>query len=94
MISSSKRKIQKTNRFSKDIKKLPTNVQRSTFDITNKLAINIFDPDLNIKKLTGFEKNFLVIVMKDYRLIFTYDAENLYLLRIGHRKNIYRKHEL
>jgi addiction module RelE/StbE family toxin len=94
MTSSSKRKIQKTKRFSKDIKRLPSHVQKSAFDISIELSENIVSPKLKIKKLTGFEDIYRVVVIKDYRMIFSYDKDNIYLLRIGHRKEIYRKFEI
>ncbi|HDL17426.1 MAG TPA: hypothetical protein ENH29_00055 [Bacteroidetes bacterium] len=92
--SSIKRKIQKTNRFARDIKKLSSEVQEEAYKITVKLSFNIFDPDLRVKKLIGFDRIYRVVIMKEYRLIFSFDEENIYLLRIGHRKDIYKKIEI
>ena len=92
--SSPKRTIQKTNRFSRDLKKLSVSIQREAFGISQQLAENTFSPTLNIRSMTGFKGVYRVVVLKDYRMIFSYDAEQLYLLRIGHRRDIYRKLEL
>jgi len=92
--SSSKRRIQKTKRFTRDIKKLSQAIQREAFTISQQLAENIFHPELNIRRMTGFKGIFRVVVMTDYRMIFSFDSDTLYLLRIGHRKDIYRNLEL
>lgn len=93
-ISSNKRSIQKTKRFSRDVKKLPKSIQKEAFNISRQLANNIFDPELNIRRMTGFKDIYRVVVMADYRMIFSFDSDKLYLLRIGHRKDIYRNLEL
>jgi len=93
-ISSNKRKIQRTNRFGRDVRRLPQNVQAEAFQISLKLAADIFDKSLNIKQITGFREIWRVVVVRDYRMIFSFDDENLYLLRIGHRREIYRRLEI
>ncbi len=93
-ISSNKRKIQRTNRFGRDVRRLPQNVQAEAFQISLKLAADIFDKSLNIKQMTGFRGIWRVVVVRDYRMIFSFDDENLYLLRIGHRREIYRRLEI
>ncbi|MFH1075442.1 MAG: type II toxin-antitoxin system RelE/ParE family toxin [Pseudomonadota bacterium] len=91
---SPKRKIQKTSRFTRDVKKLPTSVQEEAFSIAQQLADDVFHPELNVRHMTGFKGICRVVVMIEYRIIFSFDTETLYLLRIGHRKEIYRKLEL
>lgn len=88
-----KRSIQKTPRFTKDIKKLSQNIQENAFTVSQKLAEDVFHSELNILHLTGFKGIYRIVIMKDYRMIFSFDIESLYLLRIGHRKEIYRKLE-
>ncbi|MCI0495365.1 type II toxin-antitoxin system RelE/ParE family toxin [candidate division KSB1 bacterium] len=92
--SSNKRELQKTKRFSRDIKKLSRSIQQEVFLIAQKLQKNIFDPELDVRKMTGLKGIYRVVVMTDYRMIFSFDAENIYLLRIGHRKDIYRDLEI
>lgn len=93
-ISSNKRQIQRTGRFGRDIRRLPKNVQKEAFQIAGKLAADIFDSLLNIKSLTGFRGIYRIVVVRDYRLIFSFDDENLYLLRIEHRHEIYQNLEI
>jgi mRNA-degrading endonuclease RelE of RelBE toxin-antitoxin system len=92
--SSDRRTLQKTARFSRDIKKFPLPVQQEAFKIAQRLAVDVFDQELNIRHLAGFKGVYRVVVMQDYRMLFSFDAESVYLLRIGHRKDIYRRLEL
>ncbi len=89
-----KKTILSTNRFSKDIKKLQRNIQEKAYSIAQRLSVNPFDEQLKIKHLTGFEKIYRVVVFSEFRMIYTFDKENLYLLRIAHRKDIYKNLEL
>ena len=93
-ISHNKRRIQRTKRFARDIKKISKSVQKEAFEISQKLADDIFRADLNVRSMTGLKGVYRVVVKADYRMIFSFDSDNLYLLRIGHRKDIYRKMEL
>ena len=93
-ISSNKCKIQRTNRFGRDVRRLPQNIQEEAFQISLLLADDIFDKSLNIKQMTGFRGIWRVVVVRDYRMIFSFDDENIYLLRIGHRREIYRRLEI
>ncbi len=93
-ISSNKRAVQRTNRFGRDIRRLSSDVQKEAFQVSNMLAANIFDSTLNVKQLTGFRGIYRVVVVRNYRMIFSFDDENIYLLRIGHRREIYRNLEI
>ena len=44
--------------------------------------------------MTGFRVIYRVVVVRNYRMIFSFDNENIYLLRIGHRREIYRNLEI
>jgi mRNA interferase RelE/StbE len=92
--SSSKKRIQRTNRFGRDIRRLPADVQEEAFKTAIQLGTDIFDLTLNVKPLTGFKGIYRAVVEREYRLIFSFDDDNLYLLRIGHRRDIYRNLEL
>lgn len=92
--SSNKRQVQRTNRFGRDLKRLPEAVQREAFATAIMLADDIFDGSLKVRPLTGFKGLYRVVVIRDYRLIFSFDDANLYLLRIGHRREIYRNLEI
>ena len=92
--SSDNRRILKTPRFSRDVKKLSLDVQKEAFEVAQKLGKDIFDSSLNIKRMVGLIGTYRVVILIDYRMIFSFDKENVYLLRIGHRREIYRNLEL
>ncbi len=94
MTLSHKRTLQKTPRFTRDIKKLSRDIQEEAFQTALKLASDAFHPDLNVRILTRFKGYYRVVVKHDFRMIYTLDQDNLYLMRILHRKDIYRKLEL
>ncbi len=94
MTSSPKRRLQRTNRFARDLKPLPENIKLEAYSVAQKLCDNIFHPELDVKPLTGFKGYFRTVVAKDYRLVFSFNSENVYLRRIAHRKDIYRSLEL
>lgn len=86
--------LYKTVRFSRDIKKMTDLIQRKSYEISLKLIENPLDRTLNIKHLTGFKKVYRVVVFSDYRMIYTYDENSVTLLRIAHRKDIYKSLEI
>lgn len=94
MTLSRRRILLRTNRFGRDIRTLPKDIQEDAYRIALKLCDNVFDQELDVKPLTGFKGYYRVIVASDYRMIFSFDDNNIYLLRIAHRNNIYRKLEL
>jgi mRNA-degrading endonuclease RelE of RelBE toxin-antitoxin system len=93
-ISSNKRSIQQTNRFGRDIRRLPQNIQEEAFQISMLLSEDIFDKTLNIKQMVGFRGIWRVGGVRDYRMIFSFDDDNIFLLRIAHRREIYRRFEI
>ena len=92
--AKAKRVLQRTKRFSRDIKKLPLVVQQDAYGVAQKLVIDVFNSELNIRSLLGFKNVYRVVVLNDYRMIFSFDNQSIYLLRIAHRKDIYRHLEL
>jgi mRNA-degrading endonuclease RelE of RelBE toxin-antitoxin system len=94
MSLSHKRKILKTHSFSRDLKKMPDEVKKKAYDTALILAKDPFDEKLNIKQLTGFKKIFRVVILSEYRMIYTFNNESIFLLKIAHRKNIYKNLEL
>ncbi len=88
---SNKREIHRSKPFAKDLKNLPDDVQKQCWKTAILLSENIFQPKLDIKKLQGYENVWRVKVKNVYRLVYTFDERKLYLLRISHRKDIYRK---
>lgn len=61
----------------------------SFLDILTK---NPFHPLLHTKQLTGtLRKNYSFRITRDWRVIFVFmDIETIKLLRVGHRKDVYR----
>ena len=94
MTLSPKRTLQRTNRFSRDIKTLPVEVQQEAFNTAQKLCRNVFDQEFDVKPMTGLKGFYRVVISHYYRMIFSYDDLNIYLRRIAHRKDIYRNLEL
>ena len=94
-MSSPPRKILwRTNRFARDLKPLPEHVKAEAFETAQKLCETVFHRELNVRPLTGLKGYFRVVVARDYRMIFSFDEEAIYLRRIAHRKEIYRRLEL
>lgn len=91
MISSNRREIHRTKPFAKELKKLPEDIKRQCWNFAQLLAGNVFHPQLDVKKLHGLDNIWRVKVKQDYRLVYTFDEQNVYLLRIAHRKDVYRK---
>jgi addiction module RelE/StbE family toxin len=94
MTSPRKKVLQRTNRFARDLKPLSKNVKSEAFEAAEKLCESVFHHDLDVRSLTGFRGYYRVVVAKDYRMIFTFDEDAVYLHRIAHRKDIYRRLEL
>lgn len=90
--SSHKRRLEKTKTFSKDLKKLPHNIAVAGWEAAQILQEDVLSSRLNIRKLEGYDHVWRVVVKKDYRLVYTFDQDAICLLRIGHRKEIYRLH--
>ena len=88
--SSHNRRLEKTKAFSKDVKKLPQSIAVAGWEAAQILQENVLSSRLNIRKLEGYEHVWRVVVKKDYRLDYTFDDSAIYLLRFGHRKEIYR----
>jgi len=80
----------KTKPFSRDLRKLPDEIKRHCWHVTQLLLEDLFDPTLDIKKLIGYKNVWRVTIKRVYRLVYTFDERNIYLLRIAHRKDIYR----
>jgi len=69
-------------------------VKTEAFETAQKLCETVFHRELDVRPLTGLKGYFRVVVARDYRMIFSFDDEAVYLRRIAHRKEIYRRLEL
>ena len=84
------RGLKQTPHYRRDIRKLSKEIQFDSFNVVQKLCINPFHDSLDVRKLKGYLHFYRVKVKRDYRIVFTFDETNIYLLRIAHRKDIYQ----
>lgn len=70
-----KRSLEKTSTFSRDIKKLPQNIVEAGWKVAQILQSDIFAPQLDVRKLEGYNDVWRVVVKKDYRLVYSFDTE-------------------
>ena len=68
-----------------ELEKLPAAISRRILNSVDKLKENPFLMD--IKKLKGREGYRLRV--GDYRVLFVIDKEEIKIIKVGHRKNIY-----
>jgi len=89
-------RIAKAARFSKTFNRLPKQYQKS---IGKKLELFVYpqlktDPHTgsNIKKLQNYHPDTWRYRIGNYRVFYHIDDQEkiVYLLRVGHRKNVYR----
>ena len=76
-----------TNRAIKDLKKIDNKMKER---IGNKLKIYSENPLKFGKKLTDPKIGTYKFKIGDYRVIFDIDDNKIIVLRLGHRKNIYK----
>ena len=76
-----------TNRAIKDLKKIDKKIKNR---IGNKLKIYLENPLKYGKKLTDPKIGTYKFKIGDYRVIFDIDEKKIVVLRLGHRKNIYK----
>ena len=76
-----------TQRAVKDIHKLDPKVKSRIGRALLRLEI---DPIGYAKRLTNFSSGTYRFRIGDYRAIFDIDGESIIILRVGHRRDIYR----
>ena len=76
-----------TNRAIKDLKKIDNKTKKR---IGNKLKMFSENPLKYGKKLTDLKIGTYKFKIGDYRIIFDIDDNKIIVLRLGHRKNIYK----
>lgn len=80
-------KIVFTHRAIKDLEEIDNNTKSR---IGKKLKEYSIEPLSYARKLVNSKIGTYRFRIGDYRVIFDLDEENLVVLRIGHRKNIYK----
>ena len=83
------RKITLTPLFIRDFKKLNKSIKDDIKFKLDKLKINPFNPDLKIKKLSGHKNKYRVVIIKNFRLIYSFNETHIILIAVKHRKDIY-----
>ena len=80
-------KIIISSRAEKELKKIP---KLDQIALTRKIRL-IINPAVstNEEKLTGF-KNIYRVRVGDYRIVYRKTTSEVYIILIGHRKDIYR----
>lgn len=78
--------------FEKQVKKLEPHLQKKLASLLELLEQNPYDSRLHVTKLsTPFVGIFCFRITRDWRVTFHFlDAENIRLLEVKHRKDIYR----
>jgi len=79
--------------FVKSAKILPKTIKIKLTNLLEILKNDIFNPKLHLKPLTGKMKGFYSIrITRDFRVIlnFTLNNNRIFLIDVGHRKNIYK----
>jgi mRNA-degrading endonuclease RelE of RelBE toxin-antitoxin system len=79
-----------TPQFRKDLRKIPENIKLEADFAIAHLRQNPFDPILNSQKLRDFNPAVWRVRIGAYRLIYAFDKSLLTLLRLRHRKDVYR----
>lgn len=79
--------------FLKYVRKLPAAQQRKLAQLLLVLEHNPYDARLHTKQLsTPLQGLYAFRIGRDYRVVFRFiDEETIFLTRVKHRKDIYRK---
>ncbi len=70
----------------KELESLEVSIARRIIKSVNELSKNPFSKD--VKKLIGF--NGFRLRVGSYRIIFNIDGNTINILKVGHRKNVYK----
>lgn len=84
------REIIVIRKFEKDFQKVPLIIKLKTEKIIQIFKKDPFFKNLDIKKLKGFKNFWRVKIDRNWRLIYMITPNTVELLRIKHRRDIYR----
>ncbi len=70
----------------KELSKLEKNISSRIYKTVSKLKEDF--KSMDIKRVQG--TNLLRLRIGDYRVLFEIDKDNIIILKVGHRKNIYK----
>ncbi len=77
-----------SNRFKKDYKKLSKELQESVNSKLKLFIKNINHPSLRTKKIQGSKNDFELSINMNYRIVWQYAEDKIYLKAIGKHDNI------
>ena len=75
-------------RAKKELSKLPVKIQRNIGAVIDKMQRNILE--LAIVKLQNCDNLYRLHIGRDYVIVFTRVAEDIVIVRIADRKEVYR----
>ena len=73
----------RTERFKKDFKRLPREIQTRTAKALALFLSNPKHPSLHVKRMEGAPSIWELRVSRDYRITFQFEPEGVLLRRIG-----------
>ena len=73
----------RTERFKKDVRRLPTEIQERTGKALERFMSNSRHPSLHVKKMEGAPDVWELRVSDNYRITFQFVQEGVLLRRIG-----------
>lgn len=79
--------------FEKDLRRLPRETLDQAERTVARLRQNPLANDLNLQKLRGFTSGVWRARLGSFRLVYSFDEQRLILLRLHHRKDVYRNLE-
>lgn len=79
-----------TPQFERDLRRVPVWLRAELDNAVGQLRINPSNRALGARKLRHVTPTTWRVRCGRYRLLYIYDATSVTLLRVGHRKDIYR----
>ena len=79
-----------TPQFEKDVEHVPAKVKERADALLSLLQANPLDAGLGVRKLGNVHPPAWRIRIGSFRLVYTFNQEQLILLRFRHRKDVYR----
>ncbi len=75
--------FQFSNRFKKEFKKLPQNIQKSFYEKLSLLLQNVLHPSLRVKRIQGTKDRWEGSVTMKYRFTFELNEDTIIFRAIG-----------
>ncbi len=82
------RKVEFSEKAAKQLARLPGNIQQSIVKAIEERML--VDPDSYLSRLSGHMGSFYRFRVGNYRLLCLKREEEIFVMAVGHRKDIYR----